>query len=449
MTTAALVSALPTADELLKYTIKASGFTRFRETVRSVRGCLRPVWLAGSWSAQRSDGTPVKEHSGQIAVACNNRRESVCPSCAARYAGDAYQLVKAGLSGGKGVPDEAARHLRLFVTLTGPSFGAVHTRTTTTRGRVRRCTCGEVHHQADTRIGSAVDPDSYDYAGAVLWNAHAGQLWHRFRIYLARLVAASLGIKAKDIPATFRLSYSKVAEYQRRGLVHFHAVIRLDGPDGPGSTPPAGITAKMLDEFIRLAVWKTSVEVEATDTYPATLVTWGRQVQIDPIAESASDDAAEVLADQRVAGYIAKYSTKGTGATEGTDNRIRSEAQIDDLEVSGHHRRMIRTAWRLGLRRWAHMLGFGGHFLTKSKYYSTTFTALRGVRAEHQRAEHLAALGIDDTDDVRIVNDWTFTGIGWGNAAQRELAEAMAERHQYAQRIEYDARKEIDGGQHG
>jgi hypothetical protein len=47
---------------------------------------------------------------------------------------------------------------------------------------------------------------------------------------------------------------------------------------------------------------------------------------------------------------------------------------------------MIETAWQLGglpqyeglnLRRWAHMLGFRGHFLTKSRAYSTTFTVIR------------------------------------------------------------------------
>ena len=53
---------------------------------------------------------------------------------------------------------------------------------------------------------------------------------------------------------------------------------------------------------------------------------------------------------------------------------------------------MITTAWDLGsrdeyaglhLRRWAHMLGFRGHFLTKSRRYSSTFTA---IRAERHRA---------------------------------------------------------------
>ena len=29
-----------------------------------------------------------------------------------------------------------------------------------------------------------------------------------------------------------RVSFAKVAEYQKRGTVHFHAVIRIDGPEG-------------------------------------------------------------------------------------------------------------------------------------------------------------------------------------------------------------------------
>jgi hypothetical protein len=37
--------------------------------------------------------------------ACGTRRESRCPSCAATYRADAYQLLAAGLKGGKGVPE--------------------------------------------------------------------------------------------------------------------------------------------------------------------------------------------------------------------------------------------------------------------------------------------------------------------------------------------------------
>ena len=60
---------------------------------------------------------------------------------------------------------------------------------------------------------------------------------------------------------------------------------------------------------------------------------------------------------------------------------------------------MITTAWQLGSRRatgqprfrqWAHMLGYGGHFLTKSRRYSVTFGHLRGERVQLPAARALA-----------------------------------------------------------
>jgi hypothetical protein len=45
---------------------------------------------------------------GVLLKACGTRRESRCPSCAATYRADAYQLLAAGLKGGKGVPESVA-----------------------------------------------------------------------------------------------------------------------------------------------------------------------------------------------------------------------------------------------------------------------------------------------------------------------------------------------------
>lgn len=42
--------------------------------------------------------------------------------------GDVYQLVAAGLRGGKTVPESVCDHPMVFVTLTAPSFGPVHSR---------------------------------------------------------------------------------------------------------------------------------------------------------------------------------------------------------------------------------------------------------------------------------------------------------------------------------
>ena len=55
---------------------------------------------------------------------------------------------------------------------------------------------------------------------------------------------------------------------------------------------------------------------------------------------------------------------------------------------------LVRAAWELGgrpeleglrLRAWAHMLGFGGHWSTKSRRYSTTLRALRRAGCLRQR----------------------------------------------------------------
>ena len=133
-------------------------------------------------------------------MACKTRRASRCPSCAEIYRADTYQLIRAGLVGGKGVPDTVTDHPAVFVTLTAPSFGAVHTRRekngtvlpcrprrdrgTCPHGRAQSCT--ERHAADDPRLGEPLCPDCYDYAGSVLFNALAPELWRRFTLALRR-----------------------------------------------------------------------------------------------------------------------------------------------------------------------------------------------------------------------------------------------------------------------
>lgn len=57
-----------------------------------------------------------------------------------------------------------------------------------------------------------------------------------------------------------RVSFAKVAEYQKRGAVHFRAVIRIDGPE-TGDTPlPAWATAELLTNAIGSAAAHVSVD---------------------------------------------------------------------------------------------------------------------------------------------------------------------------------------------
>ena len=73
--------------------------------------CLQPVLLRGR--VDHVNGgigellhryTTVHEPGGVLKVACKTRRASRCPPCAEVYRADTYQLIRAGLSGGKGVP---------------------------------------------------------------------------------------------------------------------------------------------------------------------------------------------------------------------------------------------------------------------------------------------------------------------------------------------------------
>ncbi|MQM24759.1 hypothetical protein GFD30_04065 [Glycomyces sp. NEAU-7082] len=72
------------------------------------------------------------------------------------------------------------------------------------------------------------------------------------------------------------------------------------------------------------------------------------------------------------------------------------------------------------------MLGFRGHFLTKSRAWSTTLGKLRNIRARFRLAETLDALGVGEAD-VLVVNDWEAVAFGHDTDAEREYAQAIAE----------------------
>ena len=421
-------------DREMSALIRSSRYRDWREAVESTGGCASPVWLRGRHRVtHNATGAVLHERAGQIAVPCGTRREGLCEPCSRRYTADAFHLIRAGLTGddSKNVPAGVAGAPRLFVTLTAPSFGKVHTRPETASGYVRPCACGIRHSETDTRLGQAIDPDTYDYIGAVLWQAHVGDLWHRFRIAVGRHLAAVGGIRTRELHDHVRLSYSKVAEFQRRGLVHFHAVIRLDGAAGAGSSTPDWATPDALERAVTQAAECVSVEV-ALPTGGCLDVQWGR-IDVREISTDSTDDTS----DARLAGYIAKYATKSSGATDsGIDRRFGDRSAIEAWRGSSHHQAMMLTAWDLGelpeyeylhLKRVAHMLGFRGHFLTKSRAYSTTFKALRAARQLHRLAELLDRLDVA-ADDVTVVNDWHMTSVGHESDAEREMASVIADR---------------------
>ncbi|MET7696926.1 replication initiator protein RepSA [Streptomyces sp. NPDC005485] len=400
------------------------GFDRWQDQIRRTGGCANPIHLTG-WTLTKDKTTGETLHhystegepGGRLRIACGNRRASRCPACAWTYAGDTYHLIRAGLAGDadKDIPATVREHPRVFATFTAPSFGPVHNRPD--RGV---CRCSVRHAADDPALGTALDPATYDYAGTVLFNNHAGDLWMRFVNRLRREIAARAGLTQRELADVCRVSYGKVAEFQKRGAIHFHAVIRIDGPDGPATPPPSWASTNLLTAAIRAAAAHTytSVSVPASGDQPARTFRWGRQLDVRPV--KAFGDGSDIT-EQAVASYVAKYATKAAENTGTLDRRIGELAELDRHSVPDHARQLITACRDLDplypdrrLWAWAHMLGFRGHFSSKSRRYSTTLGELRQVRADYRATQERAALGLDDVepDTVLVLADWQYAGHG-------------------------------------
>jgi hypothetical protein len=429
--------------------------------VTATGGCAQPIRLQGRrLTIDTRTGEVLDEYNtdneptGYLLTACGNRRATRCPACAEVYRKDAYHLIFSGLAGGKGVPEMVSTHPRVFATLTAPSFGAVHS-IRENNGKPRPCRprrngglcphqhpvgCGIHHHRDDPALGTALCPDCYDYLAAVLWNAHAGQLWKRFRTYAERALAVQAGLSRAELRRQARIGYAKIAEFQARGLVHFHAIVRIDGPAGPGDPPPAWADAQRLELAISAASGNAAITVpDPHDPGGQLTLRWGRQLDIRPVYLSGTHDS-DAVGDVQVAGYIAKYATKGAEVSGTADRPIRSANDIALLTIPNHPRRMINACWTLAqrpeytdlcLRQWSHMLGYRGHFLTKSRRYSTTLSSLRQARSDHRAAEARQGLGMPALPS-NVINEsrWRFTGSGYrpGEAFWAEAARGRVPR---------------------
>ncbi|GHA67118.1 replication initiation protein [Streptomyces tauricus] len=412
-----------TLGDLLRVA-SADDFDRWQDQIHRTGGCADPIHLTG-WTLAKDKTTGETLHrystenepGGRLRVACGNRRASRCPSCAWTYAGDTYHLIRAGLAGDdrRDIPATVRDHPRVFATLTAPSFGPVHNRPD--RGT---CRCGTRHPSDAPVLGTALDPKTYDYAGAVLFNNYAGQLWQRFTNRLRREIAVRAGLTQRELKEVARLSYGKVAEFQKRGALHFHAVVRIDGPDGPDTPPPFWASADLLSDAIKAAAAHsyTSVSVPAIENEPARAFRWGTQLDVRPV--KAFGDGSDIT-EQAVASYVAKYATKAAENTGSIDRRIGELSELDRHDVPDHTRSLIEACKRLDplypdrrLWAWAHMLGFRGHFSSKSRRYSTTLGELRQARADFRAEQERQVLGLNDIepDTVLVLADWQYAGHG-------------------------------------
>lgn len=346
-------------------------------TPTTVGPCSRPLLLR----ATRIDmATGELLPSLEVERRCGSRLATKCPSCSALYVGDAKAVIRSGLFDEEGTVKQAT-----LVTLTAPGagrFGQTHRASRDKKGkRLRPCACGKRHPREAAVVGTPLDPDSYDYAAAAAFNAAAGRL-------------ATVTFQKLSRVTGRKLQVMRVVEFQRRGLVHIHALVigevaqaDLDLVVSGGPNPRTG----------------RRIQPASHDGW-----TWGPRCDARILRVGA--DPSEAAA--RTVGYVTKvigYVTKAAAdSAKGSRNHGDEMAQAGEESCTCDNPQPDCRAgvpygptgllWQskpaagacrrhsAARRGW----GFRGHVLSVTRNWGTTFAAVRELRRRFARGADTA-----------------------------------------------------------
>ena len=279
--------------------------------------------------------------------------------------------------------------------------------------------------EADGALGQALCADCYDYEAAVLFNAGVSELWRRTTIYALRALGSLAGMSAREAARRLRLSYVKVVEFQTPGL----------GPPpraGPGRRPRRRARRGTRGDRRRHAGCSPPHRGEQGERTPARC----RCRSPDDLGTPDRYRRGRRRGRGPPAGCGLRREVRDEGL--GRARRARPPPQVrrsrrDSEAARAPPRDWWRPRGRSPISRrsptttcglWAHTCGFRGHFLTKSRRYSTTFGELR---AERQRWR-LAALARpvhrtrEASPDEAVVREWRYEGSGYLTAGDACLA---------------------------
>jgi hypothetical protein len=174
-----------------------------------------------------------------------------------------------------------------------------------------------------------------------------------------------------------------------------------------------------LCDAIRRAAGHARLDGDAGDGQ-TTEIRFGEQLHTRVLA--GAQDGRE-LSPGQVAAYVAKYSCKASHeqiTTRDTDpDRWRARHSRTTRADGRRHSAPHERPGLLELGRWVHMLGFRGHFVTKSRGYSTTLGELRAARDAYRAHQDRPPDG-DGTTVVLSV--WQYVGSGYLNPGDVLLA---------------------------
>jgi len=267
----------------------------------------------------------------------------------------------------------------------------------------------------------------YRYEELVLWNAHSPRLWARTVLLLKRRLAKQLGVSVRAAKSVFTIESTKAAEFQMRGAVHLHALIRVDRIDSR-----IGVDQGDLLVAARSAITTASLKVsDAVAGYGLDEIRWGRQYDVRPLVAASPAAGVEAIA---VAGYLAKYVTKDIGTVA---------ACSESLPVR-QHRRALRDSLEqlasdpdlsfLNLAHRVETLGYPSRPITRSRHYSSTLAALSKKRQEW------ASSGQQQTDGEHS-EEFRFVGSGWGSGGEHAFARQRSQQRVAAEQEAAEQRR--------
>jgi hypothetical protein len=330
--------------------------------------CSRPRKIS------KKDGT-------QTYVRCQSKRASQCVACSVMFATDQKRLIGSGcnVSERDGITAEMLSEFDYyFVTLTAPSFGGIHRVPKSKDAKVPACSCGSVHKYGDALRGTPTKPRFYRYADQARWNQATSELFHRTIKYTTELLP--------DIEWAF------AREWQVRGALHFHGIVRVPAAYDEGKT------------------WQA---LQLMKTYSHGDFSWGKEIDVQAVRGDAASGSVRYMS--KVVAYTAKQ--------QGDAGLVSPERQVHYDRLDKHAARLICGSRGCkgdgtckGLMH--RSFGYAGQLITRSKQWSlagltrTTLVEERKRYAEqnsnsnsHQSALEVLAKAWDS--DIRAdLGEW-------------------------------------------
>jgi hypothetical protein len=357
----------------------------------SFQPCLHPVTMRRNWL----DTTTGEVGSRDFQVRCGTRREEDCEPCSKVWQADAFHALIRGANDGT--------EKLTFITLTpgGASvFGAVHTASYNGRAS-ERCACRRYHAPESPVIGLPVDPDKFDYAQAASFNNAAPRLATVTMQKVWRQMAAATGPSVKEV----RMAMVRVMEWQQRGLLHVHILVRGEVPEevvrrAVHGSPKSGTRRSITPASHGGHTWGPQVDVQHIEpkdrdhliAYITKMVTYAVKDVTAHSPEKRSPAASAHRARMEQAGEAAVSCTASCSVCKHGWSTGRDASGRAIFEIASRTNRKCRRHGRA-----ERQFGFTGNVLSLNRSWGTTLGDARRTRQAWGRSQQPPAAALPET----------------------------------------------------